>query len=79
MSSKITNWQAKHPQLAVRGRLWNLIRVPGFGRYRKPTEGIRRLGKFRMTNFRFRMEPNALQFERLRSVVALLDGVELVG
>jgi hypothetical protein len=32
-----------------------IIRIPGFGRYRKPTVGIGRLGNLRMMNFDFRM------------------------
>jgi hypothetical protein len=51
MNSEITGWQngtwfAVFHQLAVGGFLWNLIRVPGFGRYRKPSVGNGRLKKY---------------------------------
>jgi hypothetical protein len=45
------------PQHANGEARWlELIRIPGFGRYRKPTVGIGRLRNFRMTIFDFRLE-----------------------
>ena len=39
-------WSAVLHHLAVGGFFWNLIRVPGFGRYRKVSEGNGRLKKY---------------------------------
>jgi hypothetical protein len=59
MNSEHTGRQVVDSQWLVEECSWNLIRVPGFGRYRKPTVGIGRLGKFRMANSKFRMESDA--------------------
>jgi hypothetical protein len=45
MNSEHTGRHVVDPQWLVEEWAWNLIRVPGFGRYRKPTVGIGRLKK----------------------------------
>jgi hypothetical protein len=54
------------------GETWRfeLIRVPGFGRYRKPTVGIGRLRNFRVANCDFRMGNGTAK--------VLLDGLQYV-